>query len=73
MYVAEQGDGSAVSIWTLDHELLARGGGETRVRTGGTLTAAHGICVDSEGSIYVAQVRGEPLVRKYRRHMTARL
>ena len=66
VYVAEQGDGSAVSIWTLDHELLARWRGDEGPDRG-TLTAAHGICVDSEGSIYVAQVRGEPLVRKYRR------
>ena len=28
VYVAEQGDGSAVSIWTLDHELLARWRGD---------------------------------------------
>ena len=66
VYVAEQGGGSAVSIWTLDHELLARWRGDEGP-DGGTLTAAHGICVDSEGNIYVAQVRGEPLVRKYRR------
>ena len=64
--VAEQGEGSSVSIWTLDHELLARWRGNEGPGKG-TLTAAHGICVDSEGSIYVAQVRGDQLVRKFQR------
>ena len=65
-YVIEQGNGSAISIWTLDHELItswkgACGPGE------GTLTAGHSICVDSEGSIYVADVRGPASIRKFQR------
>lgn len=63
-YVIEQGNGSAVSIWTLDHEPItswkgASGPGEN------TLSAGHSICVDSEGSIYVADVRATASIRKF--------
>ena len=65
-YVIEQGDGSAVTLWTLDHEPITGWRGD-RGPGRGTLTAGHGICVDSEGSIYVAEVRGDHHVRKFQR------
>lgn len=65
-YVIEQGDGSAVSIWTLDHEPISGWRGD-RGPGKGTLTAGHGICVDSDGSIYIAEVRGDHPVRKFQR------
>ena len=66
VYVAEQGNGSAVSLWTLDHELILRWrGGEGPGK--GKLNAAHGIALDSEGSIYVAEVRGDRGIRKFQR------
>ena len=63
-YVIEQGNGSAVSIWTLDHEPITSWRGTYGLGEG-TLTAGHSICVDSEGSIYVADVRGASPIRKF--------
>ena len=66
IYVIEQGDGSAVSIWTMDHELITTWRGNHGIGNG-TLTAGHGISVDSEGSIYVADVRSDHHVLKFQR------
>ena len=66
LYVAEQGDGSAVSLWTMDREAITRWRGSDGEGTG-TLAAAHGIYVDSAGSIYVADVRGDRPIRKFQR------
>ena len=64
VYVAEQGLRSGVSIWTASGELITR----WRVNEDHDgRSAAHGICVDSLGSIYVSCVRGSPSVRVFRR------
>ena len=54
IYVAEQGEFGHVSVWSPDGELISRFSGSA----GGVLEAPHGICVDAEGSIYVAEVGG---------------
>jgi DNA-binding beta-propeller fold protein YncE len=64
VYVVEQGGGCAVSIWTLDGDLITRWRGSEGPGKG-TLDSGHGICVDSQGSIYVTELSG--LVRKFRR------
>ena len=66
VYVAEMGSGSGVSIWTLDGTLITRwysneGPGK------GTLIMGHGICVDSQGSIYVTEIGGGDRVSKFQR------
>ena len=66
-YVAEQGNNRAVSIWTLDGDLVTRWHGDDEAKI---LGAAHGIWTDSEGSIYVAEI-GTPemgqRVRKFQK------
>jgi DNA-binding beta-propeller fold protein YncE len=53
IYVAEQGGGGGrVSVFSPAGELISRFSGAQ----GGVLEAAHGICVDDEGSIYVAEI-----------------
>ena len=53
LYVAEQGGGGGrVSVFSPAGELISRFSGAQ----GGVLEAAHGICVDDEGSIYVAEI-----------------
>jgi hypothetical protein len=58
-YVIEQGPNGGVSIWTLDGDVVSR----WKVNEGpgrGTLIGGHGICVDSQASIYVTEIgRGE--------------
>lgn len=55
-YVAEQGLTSAprISIFALDGSLLSRWGGEKEAE--GVILDPHGICVDSQGVVYVTQV-----------------
>ena len=66
VYVVEQGGGCAVSIWTLDGELITRWKGSEGPGKG-TLKAAHGICVDSQGSIYVTEIGDAQRVQKFQR------
>ena len=54
-YVVEQGGGCAVGIWTLEGDLITRWRGSEGAGRG-TLEASHGICVDSHGTIYVAEL-----------------
>lgn len=54
IYVAEQGGGGHVSVWTPEGKRISRFSGSP----GGVLQAPHGICVDDEGSIYVAEIGG---------------
>ena len=66
VYVVEQGGGCAVSIWTLDGELITRWKGSEGPGKG-TLEAGHGICVDSQGSIYVTEIGDAQQVQKFQR------
>ena len=66
VYVVEQGGGCAVGIWTLDGELITRWRGDEGPGRG-TLIAAHGICVDSHGSIYVTEIHHAERVQKFQR------
>ncbi len=50
IYVAEQGAGGRISVWSPEGERLCRFEGEREVQS------PHGICVDDEGSIYVAEI-----------------
>ena len=53
VYVVEQGGGGGrVSVFSPEGELLSRFAGSQ----GGVLEAPHGICVDGEGSVYVAEI-----------------
>jgi DNA-binding beta-propeller fold protein YncE len=67
IYVAEQGGYGRVSVWTPEGKLISRFSGAE----GGVLQAPHGICVDDEGSIYVAEIgagdRGQRLQKFARR------
>lgn len=54
VYVVEQGGGNGISIWTEDGELVTRWRGVKEA-----CEAAHGCWVDSEGSIYAAEI-GQP-------------
>ena len=64
MYVIEQGEGSGVSIWTLGGELITRWRGNKGAGKG-TLLGGHGICVDSQGSIYVTEIGKGDRVSKF--------
>ena len=66
VYVVEQGPGSGVSIWTLDGAPIARWYGDEGAGRG-TVMDGHGICVDSEGSIYVTEIGESRRVSKFRR------
>ncbi len=54
IYVVEQGGGNGISIWTEDGDMVTRWRGNKDA-----CEAAHGCAVDSEGSIYVAEI-GQP-------------
>ena len=54
VYVAEQEGYGHVSVWSPDGTRISRFSGSP----GGVLQAPHGICVDDEGSIYVAEIGG---------------
>ena len=66
VYVIEQGDEEGVSIWNLDGEILTRWRGSAS-QEGRTIQNGHGICVDSEGSIYVAELSPRDCVTKFQR------
>ena len=66
VYVVEQRPGNGVSIWTLDGELITRWRGDEGPGKG-TISAGHGICVDSHGSIYVTEIGDAQRVQKYQR------
>jgi DNA-binding beta-propeller fold protein YncE len=52
IYIVEQGASGRVGVWTPEGERISRFSGAQ----GGVLEAPHGICVDDEGSIYVAEI-----------------
>ena len=54
VYVLEQGGGGGVSIRTLGGEAIASWKGTDAGREG--MNGAHGICVDSQGCVYVTQI-----------------
>ena len=64
VYVIEQGVGNGVSIWTLDGALITRWRGNEGPGQG-TLIGGHGICVDSQGSIYVTEIGQGNRVSKF--------
>jgi len=66
VYVVEQGGSSGVSVWTLDGELITRWRGNEGAGKG-MLLGGHGICVDSEGSIYVTEIGEGQRVSKFAR------
>ena len=66
VYVVEQGSGTRISIWTLAGKLLTRWSGREGPGKG-TLVSGHGICVDSQGSIYVAEIGEGKRVQKFQR------
>lgn len=55
IYVVEQGNYGRVSVWTPKGERISWFSGSP----GGVLEAPHGICVDDEGSVYVAEIGGD--------------
>ena len=65
-YVCEQTEAGGVSIWTADGELITRWNGD-RGPGKGTVISGHGICVDSEGSIYVAELAPAARVQKFQK------
>lgn len=66
IYVVEQGRGTGISIWNPDGTLITRWRGAEGPGKG-TLVAAHGLCVDSQGSIYVAEIGQGQRVQKFQR------
>ena len=66
VHVIEQGDGCAVSLWSLDGELITRWKGNQGAGIG-TMTDGHGICVDSEGNIYVTEIGNAQRVQKFQK------
>lgn len=66
VYVIEQGPGSGVSIWSIDGTLITRWYGNEGTGEG-TILSGHGICVDSQGSIYVTEIGDGQRVSKFQR------
>ena len=66
VYVCEQTEQGGVSIWTAKGELITRWHGD-RGDGKGTILSGHGICVDSEGSIYVAELSPAERVQKFQK------
>ena len=66
VYVCEQTEQGGVSIWTAEGELITRWHGD-RGDGKGTILSGHGICVDSEGSIYVAELSPAERVQKFQK------
>jgi len=66
VYVCEQTEQGGVSIWTAKGELITRWHGD-RGDGKGTIISGHGICVDSEGSIYVAELSPAERVQKFQK------
>lgn len=65
-YVVEQTEKGGVSIWTKQGELITRWYGDRGLGKG-SIISGHGITVDSEGSIYVAELTPAERVRKFQR------
>ena len=66
VYIVEQTEVGGVSRWTLEGEVITRWWahkGEGK----GTLISGHGICVDSQGSIYVAELSPANRVSKFQK------
>ena len=66
VYVVEQGVEGGVSIWNLEGELITRWRGSD-TDEGRTVQSGHGICVDSQGSIYVTELPPRECVTKFQR------
>ena len=66
VYVIEQSAQGGVSIWTKTGELITRWHGE-RGPGKGSIISGHGIAVDSEGSIYVAELTPAERVSKFQK------
>ena len=66
VYVVEQGQKGGVSIWSLEGELITRWHGHEGAGKG-SMMSGHGICVDSEGSIYVAELPPAERVQKFQK------
>ena len=66
VYVVEQGPGTGVSVWTLDGDLITRWRGRDDAGAPGVI-GGHGICVDSQGSVYVTEIGQGNRVSKYAR------
>jgi len=65
IHVIESGPEGGVSLWDLDHNLITRWGSNDPEE--GLILAGHGICVDSEGSIYVTEIGRGSRVSKFAR------
>ena len=65
-YVVEQTEQGGVSIWTKQGELITRWYGD-RGPGKGSIISGHGITVDSEGSIYVAELTPAERVSKFQK------
>ena len=63
VYVAEQGESGHLSVWTPRGECISRFSGSP----GGVLECPHGLCVDDEGGIYVAEIGHAQRVQKFAR------
>ena len=66
VYVCEQTEKGGVSIWTTGGDLITRWHGHEGPGKG-TIISGHGICVDSEGSIYVAELAPAARVQKFQK------
>ena len=64
--LCEQTEKGGVSIWTTGGDLITRWNGD-RGPGKGTVISGHGICVDSEGSIYVAELAPAARVQKFQK------
>ena len=62
VYVVEQLKRPGVSIWTVEGELITRWRGESGPAKG-VHTSSHGVCVDSQGSIYVTELGGDKVLK----------
>ena len=65
VYVVEQLGRPGLSIWTLDGELVTRWRGDSGPAKG-VFTSSHGVCVDSQGSIYVTELGRDRVVKLQR-------
>ena len=67
IYVVEQGSGGRVSVWTPEGERISRFAGAPA----GVMEAPHGLCVDDEGSIYVAEIGADNLGQRLQKFTRA--
>ena len=65
VHVVEQGEECGVSLWNLQGDLIVRWRGNDG--QSGMLTAPRGLCVDSQGSIYVTEIGEAQRVTKFQR------